>query len=189
MFSKNLLPNLNDDLILSVHIGGAHITAALYSVSGKELIYNSYVRVPLSHRTRGELITQIWANTITEVTKDLQIPLAGCVIALPAALDPARQQQMSQNYKTYAALRELNIVDFFAELLDLSANRIKLVTPAEALLNAELSQRQQRSVRSLMIAIGTDFNAAERLNEATSNLNWEFATLKSALDNDIFSAH
>jgi hypothetical protein len=185
--STNTTSNPTKGYILSVHIGGAHFTAGLYCVAKKELVYDRYLRVPLSHKAGADLILSIWKNTIEVLTKDLTMPLLACSLAIPAALDPYNNNQLPKTYKTYTALRQVNILKFFSGITNLPIDKIHLHTASAALLNGQLKNGKYFSGKCLMISIGTDFNAAEWLGQEIENLNWEFVQFKSRLANNTFS--
>lgn len=177
-------------LILTVHLGGNHITLAVYDTAANCLLPGSYLRVPVSHKAKQVTILNIWRDTIAQVVDKAEIVIAGCSLIVPACFDPAKLTNLPQSYNRYAALQGFDVAGFFAECLGLPSADVKLFSHAEAMLRGELDVLGKTAATVYGITIGTDFGGAIARNDGQNiaDLNWEFAPFLTGYANNFLSS-
>jgi glucokinase len=177
-------------LILTVHLGGNHITVAVYDTAANCLIPGSYLRVPVSHKAKQLTILNIWRDTVAEVVGKAGAPISGCSLIVPACFDPAKLTNLPKGYNRYVTLQGFDVAGFFAECLRLSQADVKLFSHAEAMLRGEIDDFGKTATTVYGITIGTDLGGAVAKNNAQdiADLNWEFAPFLNGYANNFLSS-
>ena len=173
--------------ILSVHIGGAHITIGIYDATSFVLIPGTYVRQAVNHRLHSATILNVWKATIDETVSSHDVAITGCAICVPACFNACAVDESSREFFLYPYLKGLDIKSHFSTLLNLPETAIKIFSNSVASLTGEMNGMPPTAEKIIGLSIGTDFSAACMENGKITDLQWEYAAFRNSNANEYLS--
>ena len=173
--------------ILSVHIGGAHITIGVYDETSSVLIPGTYIRQAVNHRLHSSTILNAWKTTIREVVTGHDAAITGCAICVPACFNACAVDESSRAYFLYPNLQDLDIKNYFSTLLTLPETAVKIFSNSVASLTGEIIGTPPTDQKIIGLSIGTDFSAACLENGKITDLQWEYAAFRNSNANEYLS--
>lgn len=180
--------NIFTPYILSVDIGGSHITAAICNCKANTIIEQSQIRVDINSQGSAEDILFVWSNVIKQVQEKASVHISGLSLAMPGPFDYKNGISYIKGLKKYESIYGVNIKHYLADTLQIHHNRIKFRNDAEATVAGECIVGAGREYNNVMgLTLGTGFGSAHFIDRETWDLNLGSLPFKKTIADDYLS--
>lgn len=182
--------NLNSPYkyILSVDIGGSHITAAICDVKYGVVMPSTLIRKELDSKGSADTILSVWKETIKEILEEFPLHVAGMAFAIPGPFDYANGISQIRGLNKYDALLGLDIKSIVANTFGFAPQTVLFRNDAEATIAGEVFNGAGRNYERVVgITLGTGLGSALFEDGVASDLNWGSAAYKDSVADDYFS--
>ena len=153
--------NFSYKYILSVDIGGSHITAAICDVEDGAVIHSTLIRNELDSKSNSQTILNVWKGTIKETLKRFHRPVGGMAFAMPGPFNYANGISYIRGLNKYESLFELDIKTIMANTFDFAPQRVLFRNDAEATIAGEVFNGSCRNYQRVVgITLGTGLGYA-----------------------------
>lgn len=174
--------------ILSIDIGGSHITAAICDVENGVVINSTLIRNELDSKNNSETILNLWIATIKETLTKFNLPVGGMAFAMPGPFDYVKGISYIRGLDKYEALFGLDIKTIMANTLGFAPEAILFRNDAEATIAGEVFAGAGKSYDRLIgITLGTGLGSALFEEGMAGDLNWGSAAYEDSVADDYFS--
>jgi glucokinase len=182
--------NLNSSCkyILSVDIGGSHVTAAVCDAQYGVVMPSTLVRKVLDSKGNADTILNIWTVTIKEVLKEFPLPIDGLAFAMPGPFDYLNGISHIRGLDKYEALFGLDIKSIMVNTFDFAPQTVLFRNDAEATIAGEVFNGAGRNYERVAgITLGTGLGSAIFEEGMTSDLNWGSIAYEDSVADEYFS--
>jgi len=150
-----------EETILSVDIGGSHITAAVIDIRRRSLVPQSLVRRKIDAHASAPIILDAWVDALKTAEQAWGNKCGGMAVSMPGPFDYEQGISLIKGMNKYEALYGLDIKQLFADQMQLPTKAIGFVNDAVAFLFGEaLAGAGKGSSRVFGITLGTGLGSA-----------------------------
>ncbi len=174
--------------VLSVDIGGSHITAGICNKDNLTIDEDSIVRVDVDSRTTAAEILDRWQMALLSVTSRAKHPLNMVGVAMPGPFDYPKGISYIKGLNKYEAIYGMDIKQAFAGFLGIRADAVLFRNDAEATIAGEALAGAGRGYGKVAgVTLGTGFGSACCSNGTAVDLNYGSSPFKESIADDYLS--
>jgi glucokinase len=174
-------------IVLSVDIGGSHITSALIDLERKNEIQESWSRSRLDSNASANEIINTWALTIEKSMESRSEKPERISIAMPGPMDYKNGICRIKDQGKYSALYNINIKSKLAERLGFNPCNLNFSNDAACFLKGEIFTGSLTGVdKAIGLTLGTGLGTSHIKNgEAHDSDLWKMPFMKGIAEDYI----
>jgi len=151
---------MNEGTVLSVDIGGSHITAALIDIQRRVIVPGSVHRAHIDSHANAATILDGWCAVMHQSMRAAE-KTDRIGMAMPGPFDYEKGISLITGLHKYEALYGMNIKDLLSERLNINRNYINIANDAACFLQGELFNGTAKGhEKALGLTLGTGFGSA-----------------------------
>ncbi|WPU96102.1 ROK family protein [Mucilaginibacter sabulilitoris] len=182
------IKNIFTPYILSVDIGGSHITAAVCNYKTNTIMEQSQVRIDINSQGSAEDILLAWSNVLKQVREKTSVHISGLSLAIPGPFDYENGISYIKGLNKYESIYGANIKYYLAHALQIHHNHIKFRNDAEATIAGECIVGAGKEYSNVIgVTLGTGFGSAHFIDRETWDLNLGSLPFKETIADDYLS--
>ena len=186
MYSNSKIPHY----ILTVDIGGSHITSGICDMKTYNIINKSITRLDVICQGTADDILSTWFTAIQETMEKVNVEICGLAFAIPGPFDYINGISYIKNLTKYDSLYGIDIRKYFSDKLDLQLSQIKFRNDAEAILIGEVLKgagAEKHIEKAIGLTLGTGFGSAFFNLAETVDMSLYCFPFKEGIADEFFS--
>lgn len=181
--------NYIEESVLSVDIGGSHITAAVVHVATQTVVPSSIIRRKIDAHASAEIIIEAWGAALVDAEEAWGSKCDYLAVSMPGPFDYERGISFIKGMNKYEALFGMDIKQAFADRIGLPAGHIWFMNDAEAFLRGEVCRdTHKHHERFFGLTLGTGLGSAFFEQGEVTDLNLGSSPFLDGITEDYISS-